>query len=755
MKPFKKKSEMSKKQKRTATGDRARREILTIESLEPRRCMAIDLIGTELRVVGSEHRDVVNFTIGRGNFLTATRDQYETTATGTIKTTEKKSFDAALVAKLTVQVAGNNDTVSNFSSIPMSASGGDGNDILKGGSGQDLLFGQSGNDQLFGNDGNDQVIGGSGNDIMRGGNDNDSLSDSEGANFFFGDEGNDSLTDGGGASSLRGGSGDDQIWGGGGNDTMFGEAGADFISGGDGDDAIRGGVGTDSLRGDFGNDILYGLTNDQATTAFDDANTLRGGDGNDILYGAGGTDSIHGDSGLDLIDGGGSNDFIYGGSGNDTMFGNDGDDQLKGDSGNDWLSGGAGNDLLLGSAGDDLLDGEAGNDTLKGEDNKDRLKGGAGNDLLEGGQHDDYLEGQEGDDQLFGNSGRDVLIGGLGQDQMTGGTDADKIVAVDGVIELIFAGDNQSTSSRDELWLDDFEGLVNIATINAVKNIDPDAVHLIKKYRNYNVYGVPYTAPITLGVALKDPSPTAEDVGDVSLVKAPNNIPLFPTSGIAYDNIDQGAIGTCYFLARLSSLAKTHPQHIRDMVTELGDGSYAVQFYDQSGNKVFVRVDSDFYKNDATNDVQYVRYGASQGMWAAVIEKAWAIHRYGSGSYDQIEGGNSATVSTSKALGLNHLDIWAKDYTPTSFVNMMLGALNVGQSVIMSGPSNISDNLPLNLADKHNGEHVLVVHSIETNSVGQPTKVKLYNLYGGPLVEMTNFSKLQYFASKAVIFRPV
>ena len=102
MNPFKKNTKAAKRQQT------ARREELSIESLESRRCMAIDLVGTEVRVTGSDHRDVVNFTISRENVLTATRDQYETTPRGTIKTTEQKTFDAALVNKLLARVGGDN-----------------------------------------------------------------------------------------------------------------------------------------------------------------------------------------------------------------------------------------------------------------------------------------------------------------------------------------------------------------------------------------------------------------------------------------------------------------------------------------------------------------------------------------------------------------------------------------------------------------------------------------------------------------------
>ncbi|MEQ1906171.1 MAG: C2 family cysteine protease [Pirellulaceae bacterium] len=748
--------------------------------------MTIALVGTELQVYGSGNRDEVTISIGRDSVLTAVRDEY----IGTVKKTESKSYDSSLVSSILVRAGDGNDLVTNNTSKRLHAYGGFGDDILLGGSGNDKLYGQGGNDLHWGYAGHDEIDGGAGDDTLRGGIGNDLLFDEEGNNQFHGDDGDDILNDGDGASTLRGGDGSDKIYaddgadwiygesgndiilgeggndtirGGLGNDLIDGQAGADLIYGEDGDDSLRGGddndilnggLGADNIRGNNGNDRLYGRENGLSRNALDGANVLYGEDGNDRIYGFGGIDTIYGGIGNDQIVGGGANDFLYGETGDDIILGEAGNDVIDGSYGNDLLSGNDGDDQLKGSFGKDQLLGDDGNDSLKGESDQDILKGGNGNDVLEGGTYDDRLFGEAGNDQLFGNEGRDALFGGIGSDQMYGGLGADKIISVDGALDLIFGGDGVATSDRDELWLDQADALPNLPAVNAVKAIDPKAVHTINNFRSYTVNGVPVGTPMTLGVDLVDPSPTTEDIGDVSLTKASYTIPLFPEGGIAYDNIDQGAIGTCYFLARLSSLAKTHPQHIYDMVTELGDGSYAVQFYNQSGGRVFVRVDSDFYKNNETNDVQYARYDTAHGMWVAVIEKAWAIHRYGTGSYNQIEGGNSANVNTSKALGLNHLDIWANLHSPASFVNVMQSALSAGKTVIMSGPAAISDTLAMTAANKHNGEHVMVVHSIETNAAGQPTKVKLYKLYGGPLVEISDFTRLQFFASKAVIAEP-
>ncbi len=705
-----------------------RNQQFQIESLERRDLLAIDLVGMELQITGGSYQDDVSILSTRGGKDIIVSRQ--ATRPDGNQTTETKTFLATAVSTIVVQLDAGNDSVSNGTSKPMTAYGGSGNDVLRGGAGVDKLFGQSGNDLLYGNGGNDVLWGGTGNDSIWG---------MTGEDLIYGEDGDD---------TLRGGDGDDKIEGGLGADKIWGNAGQDELSG----------LNFLALKNDpDGNNIIYGGDGNDKLSGFGGQDFLSGGIGKDYLQGGGGHDTLLGDDDDDVLNGGEGNDWLDGGFGNDSLSGYNGHDKLYGLDGHDSLDGGAGNDSLYGGNQNDKLLGDVGNDLLQGNNGHDTIDGGDGNDDLQGGANDDYLTGKEGHDKLNGGSGKDTLIGGAGVDTMTGGAGIDKIVAIDGLADQIFAGEALTSTDRDELWVDNGDVVANQIVVNNARAIDQKAVHLVHSFRSYKVNGNLVTTPMTISATLdlKDPSPTAEDNGAVyRSTLGTDGVPLFPTAGLSYKNVDQGATGTCYFLARLSSIAKTHPQHIRDMVTELGDGSYAVQFFDQLGGRIFVRVDSDFYHLDGTISARYANFGSANGMWVAVLEKAWAIHRYGTGSYDHIEGGHSATVNTSKALGLSHSDHWAIDHTPAGFVNAMRAALNAGYTVIMSGPAALSDGLPVSAEDKHRGQHVFVVHSIQSDSTGKPIKVNLYNLYGGDLRVITDFAKLQYFASKAVFARP-
>lgn len=109
---------------------------------------------------------------------------------------------------------GGNDTFRNFTAIPTTADGGDGDDVLQGGTGNDILSGGTGDDMLCGGAGNDSLWGDAGQDQLFGEADND---------------------------ALYGGENDDESWGGAGADVLFGGSGDDWMDAGSAGEAVNGG----------------------------------------------------------------------------------------------------------------------------------------------------------------------------------------------------------------------------------------------------------------------------------------------------------------------------------------------------------------------------------------------------------------------------------------------------------------------------------------------------------------------------------
>lgn len=100
---------------------------------------------------------------------------------------------------------------------------------------------------------------------------------------------------------------------------------------------------------------------------------------------------------------------------------------------------------------------------------------------------------------------------------------------------------------------------------------------------------------------------------------------------LSMDEMNQGQVGDCWFLAGLGGIAAQDPQWIRDHMWSNPDGTWTVKMYDD-GVPVYIQVESTFPQNgarDASGDVSY----------ASIYEKAAA--EFFGGDYSDIDGGYS------------------------------------------------------------------------------------------------------------------
>ncbi len=349
-----------------------------------------------------------------------------------------QDFAFADVTSISGNAGGGNDIIfiDPDINVPVTLTGGTGDDVLVGGGGVNQLDGGDGDDQLHGGpladflqggDGNDVIAAGEGDDIVWGGGGDDLISGGSGNDVIRGDAGVDEIYGDEGDDTLDGNDGNDKLFGGAGRDHLKGQGGEDILVGGPGKDRLEG-HGTNSPPDDNARDYLYG-----DTSPGEDGVTTDGDD--DELFGDGGDDVLHGDEGDDTLDSGTGDDELFGGTGDDTLHGRSGDDRMLGDAGDDLLSGDEGNDYLHGGYGDDQLQGFEGADEIEGGYGDDRLYGynilGIGDDsvsdILRGGDGDDFLRGQGGNDFLYGDGGNDDLGGGDGDDFLDGQSGNDLI----------------------------------------------------------------------------------------------------------------------------------------------------------------------------------------------------------------------------------------------------------------------------------------------------------------------------------------
>ncbi|MEM7714472.1 MAG: C2 family cysteine protease [Cyanobacteria bacterium P01_A01_bin.68] len=124
-------------------------------------------------------------------------------------------------------------------------------------------------------------------------------------------------------------------------------------------------------------------------------------------------------------------------------------------------------------------------------------------------------------------------------------------------------------------------------------------------------------------------------------------------NGISHDDIKQGYINNCFFLAGLGATLVQSEETIRNMFIDNGDGTFTVRFYNK-GVADYVTVDRYLPTNNIGNLV-YANPGdyhgnASNELWVALAEKAYAqineagwINQDGTNSYDGI--GNAGYLS--------------------------------------------------------------------------------------------------------------
>ena len=113
------------------------------------------------------------------------------------------------------------------------------------------------------------------------------------------------------------------------------------------------------------------------------------------------------------------------------------------------------------------------------------------------------------------------------------------------------------------------------------------------------------------------------------------------------NDVAQGALGDCYFMAAMAAVARANPNAIKDLIKDNGNGTYNVTLYvDKKDSKnVSYRdkhievVDSNFPSQNDNKTPAYARFGdkgKSNELWPMLLEKAYAQYE---GSYAKIDKG--------------------------------------------------------------------------------------------------------------------
>lgn len=401
------------------------------------------------------------------------------------------------------------------------------------------------------------------------------------------------------------------------------------------------------------------------------------------------------------------------------------------------VTGGKDEDVVRCGSGADTCYGMGGSDTLYGNDGWDTLYGGPGNDLLVGGQGTDCLYGDAGDDTLV------TLDGGIDFPSGGGGNDLDTFWAD----HLIL--DNTTDASAAEIAgrrVHRVAGFSDLAQMKAVQ---------IGGVTSYFVGFTPVgTTPN--GPDLLDPVSGGAYKGNF------RDHPLFGRDGPRIDDVDQNAVPDCWMLSALAGIAAKNPDAIRQAVTDLGDGTYAVRFY-RAGQEAYYRVDADLATTSASSTgLRNAGFGQDGSIWVSVIEKAYAFYRRDAGThtpvaaengfqwqvgwYDSVGYGDSADAG--RALGLTSEKVQTDSFFCEPLYRLSLMArIDSGHAVTLSGPSKASEwsaSLP-----QRSGAHAWTVVGYTYDYFGNRTGLRLRNPYREPGAGIDPYQTVSFEAAYA------
>ncbi|MEN9214763.1 MAG: C2 family cysteine protease, partial [Gloeomargarita sp. DG_1_6_bins_138] len=250
-------------------------------------------------------------------------------------------------------------------------------------------------------------------------------------------------------------------------------------------------------------------------------------------------------------------------------------------------------------------------------------------------------------------------------------------------------------------------------------------------------------------LGLDRPSLLSEHFNDVSYQYVRGS--LFK-NGISAEDIVQGEVGDCYFLATLASIAHEQPSRIESMFIDNGDDTFTVRFFN-NGKADYVTVDRYLpTRNSLWSSGKAVyagwgggRYDSSDNeLWVALAEKAyaqlvesgWSRSRHTSSpqnSYSGIHGGWSDYVIR-QTTNLSAQQARATDISGSALINWVNNSDRIVTVAFVDG----------------GGYGVINLHGYAIKSYNSATqKFFLYNPHGENHVELT-FAQLQSLNGRIV-----
>src|SRR5262249_12579461 len=166
-------------------------------------------------------------------------------------------------------------------------------------------------------------------------------------------------------------------------------------------------------------------------------------------------------------------------------------------------------------------------------------------------------------------------------------------------------------------------------------------------------------------------------------------------SGVSYQDVRQGDVGDCYFMATLAALAQRTPSTITNVFADNGDGTFTVRFF-KNGVADYVTVDR-FLPVDASGHFVFANYGGAANdptnkLGVALAEKAYAqLNESGWIGQDNTNSYNGTGAAGSDGINFGNAPVVLKqltnrdmnwNYTAGDFASNVVNAYNAGKLIM-------------------------------------------------------------------------
>jgi Calpain family cysteine protease/RTX calcium-binding nonapeptide repeat (4 copies) len=316
-----------------------------------------------------------------------------------------------------------------------------------------------------------------------------------------------------------------------------------------------------------------------------------------------------------------------------------------------------------------------------------------------------FLYGDAGRDSIFGGGGDDTIYSGAGRGSMAGRRGNDTLISMDNNSVVALRGG----AGNDSFWYNTRpgEGPSDVSAIELANGF----VHEVHAFAQSGVSAATTAGP-TANIKLADPIVTNATFA----YKDFSDNPLFSSAGPSPTDVRQGYVGDCYFMATLAAIARVNPDIIRQSVADLGDGTYAVRFR-AGGLETYIRVDGDLPTSG--NTPAYARLGAQGSTWVAILEKAFAYYRNGSGTYASLGGGWMSEAFADFGYGAESITSVTDG---VALLNLIRTLLLQNKAVTLAVRNVAGTPLIAN--------HAYTVDRVIVDAAGNPTFLRLRNPWG-------------------------